>query len=166
MASKKKTKKAASKPAPRKTKKAAGRPAKKRAPAAASVLTLNDVAPGITANDLETSLVWYRDVVGFAVEERWEKDGKLAGVSLRAGKATFMLGQDDWMKGRDRKKGEGFRLYCTTTQDIDALAKKIEGRGGKLDQQPTDQPWGMRDIAMTDPDGFKITIAKNLKKKR
>ncbi|MDL2716589.1 MAG: VOC family protein [Acidobacteriota bacterium] len=119
----------------------------------------------MTANDLMKSVSWYTNVVGFTIEERWMKDGVVAGVSLRAGKTTFMLGQDDWKKGRDRKKGEGFRLYCTTTQDIDALAKKIEARGGKLDQQPTDQPWGMRDIALTDPDGFKITIAKETKKR-
>ncbi len=166
MAAKKKTKKAASKPAPRKTKKASARPAKKRAPSVVAGLSLVDVSPGVTVNDIEKSLVWYRDVVGFAEGERWMRDGKLAGAELKAGKSTFMIGQDDWKKGRDRVKGVGFRLYCTTTQDIDALAKKIESRGGKLDQQPTDQPWGMRDIAMTDPDGFKITIARELKKKR
>jgi len=160
MATKKKSKKPAAKSAARKPKKAA--PKKKAAPAG---LAITDVSPGITVNDLAKSLAWYTDVVGFTVEERWMKDGVLAGVSLRAGKATFMLGQDDWKKGRDRQKGAGFRLYCETSQDIDALAKKIEARGGVLDQQPTDQPWGMRDIALTDPDGFKITIAKVTKKR-
>jgi uncharacterized glyoxalase superfamily protein PhnB len=76
-----------------------------------------------------------------------------------------MIGQDDWKKGRDRKKGEGFRLYCTTTQDVDALAEGIVARGGKLDQGPRDQPWGMRDFALTDPDGFKITIGADAKKR-
>jgi uncharacterized glyoxalase superfamily protein PhnB len=76
-----------------------------------------------------------------------------------------MLGQDDWKKGRDRKKGEGFRIYCTTSQDVDALAKGIVARGGTLDQAPRDQEWGMRDFSLSDPDGFKITIAKELKKR-
>ncbi len=160
MAAKKKTKRSASKSAAKKPKKAA--PKKKTSPAG---LAITDVSPGMTANDLAKSLAWYTDVVGFTVEERWMRDGLLAGVSLRAGKATFMLGQDDWKKGRDRQKGVGFRLYCETTQDVDALAKKIEARGGTLDQQPTDQPWGMRDFALTDPDGFKITIGKVTKKR-
>ena len=160
MAAKKKSKKPAAKSAARKPKKAA--PKRKPTPAG---LAITDVSPGITANDLMKSLAWYTDVVGFTIEERWIRDGVLAGVSLRAGKATFMLGQDDWKKGRDRQKGAGFRLYCETSQDIDALAKKIEARGGVLDQQPTDQPWGMRDLALTDPDGFKLTIAKVTKKR-
>lgn len=159
MATKKKTaRRSAKKPA----KKAA--PAKKKRAPARKGIPLAGVAPSFTANDVEKSLAWYRDVVGFSVGEKWEKDGRLAGVELQGGDVVFMLGQDDWQKGRDRKKGEGFRLYCRTTGDVDALAKGIVARGGRLDQPPTDQPWGMRDFSLTDPDGFKITIAKDLKK--
>jgi uncharacterized glyoxalase superfamily protein PhnB len=147
----------------KRAKKAKSAPSKARVKSGS--LTMSEAAPGFTANDLEKSLAWYRDVVGFAVEERWERDGKLAGVSLRAGGVTFMLGQDDWKKGRDRRKGEGFRIYCSTTQDIDALAAGIKSRGGLLDQEPTDQPWGMRDFSLTDPDGFKITIGRESKKR-
>jgi uncharacterized glyoxalase superfamily protein PhnB len=72
-----------------------------------------------------------------------------------------MIGQDDWKKGRDRKKGEGFRIYCETRKNVDDLARRIKAKGGRLDQGPTDQPWGVRDISLTDPDGFKITIARS-----
>jgi uncharacterized glyoxalase superfamily protein PhnB len=145
-------------------KKARTAPAKRRAEPQA--LRLKDASPGFTVNDLEKSLAWYRDVLGFAVEERWEQEGKLLGVSLRAGNVSFMIGQDDWKKGRDRKKGEGFRIYCSTTQDVDALAKKIQAAGGRLDSEPQDQPWGYRDFSMTDPDGFKLTFGAETKKPR
>jgi uncharacterized glyoxalase superfamily protein PhnB len=113
-------------------------------------------------NDLEKSLAWYRDVLGFGVEELWKDDkGAVMGVSLKAGDVSFMIGQDDWKKGRERKKGEGFRIYCETKKSVDDLAKGIEARGGRLDQGPKDQPWGVRDISLTDPDGFKITIARS-----
>jgi uncharacterized glyoxalase superfamily protein PhnB len=120
---------------------------------------MTSASPSFTVGDLEKSLAWYCDVIGFAVAERWEHDGKLMGVELRAGDVGFMIGQDDWKKGRDRRKGEGFRIYCETRQDIDSLARAIQTRGGSLDQPPTDQPWGGRDFTVTDPDGFKITIA-------
>jgi uncharacterized glyoxalase superfamily protein PhnB len=142
-----------------------GKTARAKVRTSSGALKMSEASPGFTVNDLEKSLAWYRDVVGFAVEERWEHDGKLMGVSLKAGNVTFMIGQDDWKKGRDRKKGEGFRLYCTTTQDVDALAAGIAARGGKLDQEPRDQPWGTREFALTDPDGFKITIARETKKR-
>ena len=124
-------------------------------------LALRSASPSFTVNDLAKSLGWYRDVLGFAVEEEWKDNaGKLMGVSLKAGGVSFMIGQDDWKKGRDRKKGEGFRIYCETKSSVDDLAGRIEGKGGRVDSGPTDQPWGTREIAVTDPDGFKITIAR------
>lgn len=133
--------------------------APRKAGAATRSLTLSNASPSFTVNDLEKSLGWYRDVLGFGVEETWKDDGKVVGVSLRAGDVAFMIGQDDWKKGRDRKKGEGFRLFCKTKGSVDDLAKRIEAKGGRLDHGPTDEPWGVRDISLTDPDGFKITIA-------
>lgn len=129
-------------------------------------LRLTSVSPGLTVNDIQKSLAWYRDVLGFKVGERWESDGVLQGVELSAGDAMFMIGQDDWKKGRDRVKGVGVRLYCETGQDIDRLASRIKAQGGTLTQEPKDQPWAVRDLTVDDPDGYKITIGKDLKKKR
>ena len=69
------------------------------------------------------------------------------------------VGQDDFAKGKDRQKGIGLRLYCVSDQDIAELAAAIKARGGTLEQEPTDQPWGARDLAVADPDGFKISIS-------
>jgi len=131
--------------------------------AAAEGLRMSSASPSFTVNDLDRSLSWYRDVVGFDVEETWKDGEKVIGVSLRAGDVSFMIGQDDWKKGRDRKKGEGFRIFCTTRKSVDDIAKRIKSKGGQLDHEPQNQPWGMRDFSMTDPDGFKITIAQNLR---
>ena len=156
-------------PATKKSKKSAlksrgagrAKPAPAKKAATPETVRLSEVSPSFTVNDLQRSLAWYQDVLGFSVDERWERDGKLLGVSLRAGATTFMIGQDDWKKGRDRKKGEGFRLYCTTKQNVDAIARRIKARGGALDSEPADQPWGTRDFSLTDPDGFKLTIGSD-----
>jgi catechol 2,3-dioxygenase-like lactoylglutathione lyase family enzyme len=162
MPTKKKTKR---KPAARKAtkqaarKKAAARP-KRKTPES---LRLRSASPSITVNDLEKSLAFYRDVLGFHVKERWMHDGKLAGVELVAGVVRFFVGQDDWKKGKERVKGVGFRIFCTTVQDIDALATSIKARGGKLLEEPKTQSWGTRDFAVADPDGFKLTFSTVMK---
>lgn len=122
-------------------------------------LRLRSVAPFLTVNDIQASLAWYRDVLGFHVAEEYQQDGKLVGARLQAGSVQFFLVQDDFAKGRDRKKGVGFSLYCTTAQDIDELAAAITARGGVLSRPPQDEPWGVRDFAVTDPDGFQISIS-------
>ena len=157
-----------------KAKARSGAPAREKRPArrrtvkrpvrrAPETLRMRAVAPGLTVDDIEQSLAWYRDVLGFHVKERMNHEGKLAGLEMMAGSVTFMLSQDDWKKGRDRAKGEGVRIYCMTVQDVDALAKQIKARGGTLTQEPRDQPWGTRDFALVDPDGYKITIGADKK---
>ncbi len=124
---------------------------------------LRSVAPGLTVNDAEKSIAWYRDVLGFTVGQRWENDGKLMGAEMRAGDVTFNLGQDDWKMGRDRVKGVGMRMYITTGPSIDRLADAIKARGGTLTQELS-EAWGMRTFSIEDPDGYKMTFMFPLKK--
>ncbi len=113
----------------------------------------------LTTKDVEKSLAWYRDVFGLTVDQRHERDGKLAAVSLKAGEIRILIGQDDGAKGWERVKGEGFSLQFTTTQNIDEVAAGIRNRGGTLASEPTDMPWGVRLFRIQDPDGFKISIS-------
>jgi uncharacterized glyoxalase superfamily protein PhnB len=122
-------------------------------------LRLRSLMPALTVNDLAASVAWYRDVLGFIVAEEYRREDRVVGVRLTAGTVDFLLGQDDFAKGRDRKKGVALRLYAITGQDIDQLAAAIKERGGELAQEPQDQPWGARDLAVVDPDGFVISIS-------
>jgi uncharacterized glyoxalase superfamily protein PhnB len=122
-------------------------------------LRLRAVMPTLTVNDLRASIAFYRDVLGFIVVDTIEQEGELVGASVRAGTVDILLGQDDFTKGRNRVKGVGTRLYCVTHQDVDQVAAAIRERGGQLDAEPQDQPWGARDFAITDPDGYKLSIS-------
>ena len=121
------------------------------------------LAPGFTVNDAVASVAWYQDVLGFSVKQRWELEGKFLGAEMGSGAVTLNLGQDDWKLGRDRKKGQGTRIYITTGPDIDGFAEQIKARGASLDHEPKDE-WGVRAFSLTDPDGYKITFMTPLKK--
>jgi catechol 2,3-dioxygenase-like lactoylglutathione lyase family enzyme len=122
-------------------------------------LRLRSVNPIFTVTDLQRSVRFYTDVLGFIVGERYTgSDGALQGVMLKAGVSELGLSQDDWMKGRDRQRGVAVRIWCTTGQDIEALAKRIKARGHALTQEPTDESFGGRSLALDDPDGFHLSI--------
>ena len=116
----------------------------------------------LTVKDLAKSIAWYRDVAAFVVDETWERDGKVVGASLKAGDVDMLLNQDDGAKGWDRVKGEGFSMMLTTTMDIDRYAADIKSRGGVLETEPADMPWGARVFRLKDPDGFKLVISKEI----
>lgn len=122
-------------------------------------LRLRDLSVGLTVNDLDRSLRFYTEGVGFTVTQRWERDGTLHGVMLVAGGCELAINQDDWAKGRDRVKGVGFRIYAETAQDLDAMAARMRAHGVEV-QGPQTASWGARTIGITDPDGFKITISR------
>ena len=149
----KKKKRAPTKPKP----KPKSKPPARRQP---ETLRLRGISPSLTSTDLQRSIAFYRDVLGFMAGEEWREKGVLVGVELHAGAVTFMLSQDDFAKGRDRLKGVGTRFYCSTAQDIDRFASQIRERGGELDQEPKDMPWGQRVFMISDPDGFKLTFAQ------
>jgi catechol 2,3-dioxygenase-like lactoylglutathione lyase family enzyme len=120
-------------------------------------LRLRSIQPTFTVNDIQRSVAWYRDGLGFFVAERWEDNGALKGAMLKAGACEFGLSQDDFSKGREREKGVGFRVWCDTAQNVDRIAARLRAFGGTIVEGPGDK-WDSYSFTAQDPDGFKITI--------
>ena len=121
-------------------------------------LQVKSIAPSLTVNDLQQSVSFF-EKLGFGIDERWEENGVLLGVMMRAGEYQIGLSQDDWKKGRDRQKGVGMRIFISTTQDVDQIAGRAKQGGLTLDADAHDTPWGSRAFEVTEPSGFKITIS-------
>jgi catechol 2,3-dioxygenase-like lactoylglutathione lyase family enzyme len=137
--------------------KAKSGPSKRQEPES---LRLRSITPTFTVNNVEASVAWYRDGLGFFVAQRWEEDGRLQGVMLKAGACEFGLSQDDFSKGRNRTKGVGFRLWCNTTQDVDAIAARLRAFGGAIVEEPGER-FDTYSFTAHDPDGFKITLVQD-----
>jgi len=123
-------------------------------------LQAQSLTVSLTVKDLPKSLTWYTEVLGFIVDRKIEREGKLRSVSLKAGDVSISINQDDGAKGWDRIKGLGFSLRLLTNQSVDDIAKRIKDHGGKLDLEPTDMTWGVRLMRVLDPDGYKLSISK------
>ena len=124
-------------------------------------LQISTILPSFTVDDLQKSITFY-EALGFTVGERWEDNGTLLGVMMRAGKNEIGLSQDDWKKGRDRKKGIGMRLFMSTTQNVDEIAARAKSAGVKLNSEPHDTEWKTRAFEVTDPSGFLLTIGSEI----
>jgi uncharacterized glyoxalase superfamily protein PhnB len=123
-------------------------------------LQVSTIVPSLTVDDLQKSIKFY-EALGFVVDERWEENGTLLGVMMRAGKNQIGLSQDDWKKGRDRKKGVGMRVFLSTTQNVDEIAKRAKSAGVTLGSEPRDTEWKSRAFEVTDPSGFLLTISSD-----
>lgn len=131
----------------------------------AAVLKATTLGCSITCKDVEASIRWYRDAIGFAVGQTFERDGKVAGAVISAGDIHIVLNQDDGQLGWDRIKGQGFYLQINVPSyaDVDSAAARIKAAGGTLLSEPADRPWGARMFQFKDLDGFKLGVSTPLK---
>jgi catechol 2,3-dioxygenase-like lactoylglutathione lyase family enzyme len=112
--------------------------------------------------DLDTSIGFYASL-GFAVD-RHEHDY----ASLRWGDAVIGLGPT--AKLPLTGPGPGFTQDSVTTAhgagveivlevpDLDVAFAAARSAGHPIAEPPADQPWGLRDFRLTDPDGYYIRI--------
>ena len=120
-------------------------------------------------NDPEASLAFYRDTLGFEVRNdvgyrgmRWITVGPVnqPGTSI----VLYPPGADPGITDDERRtivemmaKGT-YAIMTLATADLDGVFEKLEARGAEVVQEPTEQPYGIRDCAFRDPAGNLIRI--------
>lgn len=129
-----------------------------------AALNATTLGGSLTCKDLDASIRFYRDAIGFAVAQTYENDGKVAAAVVEAGDCRLVLNQDDGKLGWDRIKGQGFYLQINVAAlaDVDATAARIKAAGGALIDEPADRPWGVRMFQFRDLDGFKLGVSTPL----
>ena len=129
-----------------------------------AVINATNLGGSITCKDLEASIRFYRDAIGFAVAQSYEHEGKVVAAVVAAGDCRIVLNQDDGKLGWDRIKGQGFYLQINVAAaaDVDAAAARIKAAGGALMSEPADRDWGVRMFQFKDLDGFKLGVSTPL----
>jgi len=129
-----------------------------------AVINATHLSCSLTCKDLDASVRFYRDAIGFGVAATYETDGKVTTVVVVAGNCRIVLNQDDGKLGWDRIKGQGFYLQINVANlaEVDATAARIVAAGGTLTDQPADRPWGVRMFQFRDIDGFKFGVSTPL----
>ena len=126
-----------------------------------SRLAAKSLEVSLTVANLEPSVQWYCDVLGFQIKRRYARGDTPFAFSLEAGNVQILLTRDDGSKGANRSKGEGFSLQITTEQDIDTLAEQARSAGAVLDTEPVDIFPGKRVFRLRDLDGYRIAVSSN-----
>ncbi len=127
-------------------------------------LNATTLGGSLTCKDLAASMRWYRDVLGFDVEQTYENEGQMTAAVIASGHIRIVLNQDNGKLGWERIKGQGLYLQINvaTPADVDATAERIKAAGGALIDAPADRPWGVRMCQFLDPDGFKLGVSTPL----
>jgi catechol 2,3-dioxygenase-like lactoylglutathione lyase family enzyme len=120
-------------------------------------------------SDPEDSLAFYRDMLGFELRQdvgyggmRWLTVGPKGqpGTSI----VLYPPGADPGITDDERRtitemmaKGT-YGIIVLATQDLDGVFDRLQASGADVVQEPTEQPYGVRDCAFRDPAGNLIRI--------
>ena len=120
-------------------------------------------------DDPDASLAFYRDILGFEVRNdvgyagmRWITVGPAdqpdTSIVLHPPAATPGITDDERRTILElMAKGSYFGVNLATA-DLDGIFAKLEANGAEVVQEPTEQPYGVRDCAFRDPAGNMIRI--------
>ncbi|TCC61204.1 VOC family protein [Kribbella pittospori] len=132
-------------------------------------MDLNIYSTFLPHTDPDASLAFYRDIIGFEVRSdvgyggmRWISVGPAdqPGVSivLCPPDADPGITEDERRTIREMMAKGTYATIVLSTKDIDGLFDRLQATDAEVIQEPTDQPYGVRDCAFRDPAGNHIRI--------
>jgi uncharacterized glyoxalase superfamily protein PhnB len=120
-------------------------------------------------DDADASLAFYRDTLGFEVRNdvgyggmRWitvgPPDQPGTSVVLYPPAANPGITDDERRTIAEMMAKGTFAIITLATKDLDGTFERLQASGVEVVQEPTDQPYGIRDCAIRDPAGSLIRI--------
>jgi catechol 2,3-dioxygenase-like lactoylglutathione lyase family enzyme len=131
-----------------------------------------DISIHVTAlphDDPEASLAFYRDVLGFEVRSdvgsgkmRWITVGPAhqpeTSILLAPPAADPSITDDERRVIAEMMAKGTYGWILLATKDLDGTFEQIQARNVEVVEEPTEQPYGMRDCAVRDPAGNMVRI--------
>jgi len=120
-------------------------------------------------DDPQVALDFYRDSLGFEVRNDVEYQGMHwitvgpagqpdTAIVLYPPAATPGLTEDERRMVTEMMAKGTYASINLATPDLDSTFAKLEASGAEVVQEPTDQPYGVRDCAFRDPSGNMVRI--------
>ncbi len=120
----------------------------------------------VIVDDPDTALTFYRDTLGLELRNdvaredfRWITVGAPSQPGVAIVLTNYLNGgpaDADALAALVAKGAlNGVHFH---TDDLDATFEQLRAAGAEIVQEPTDQPWGTRDLAVRDPSGNLVRV--------
>lgn len=119
--------------------------------------TLTGIAPQFLVDDLDRSIRYYQNRLGFVVDFQYEDF--YASVS-RDGCAIHLKTAPKSEVDREHRHREEHLDAFITVHGAAALHDEMEGRGAAIVKALEERPWACRDFYVADPDGYLLCFSE------
>ncbi|GAB2711367.1 VOC family protein [Nocardia thraciensis] len=132
-------------------------------------MEINIEASFLPQNDPEAATAFYRDILGFEVRKdvgyngmHWITVGPVGqpdtSIVLYPPEATPGLTDEERRTITEMMAKGTYASIVLATKDVDAAFDRLQAGDAEVVQEPTDQPYGVRDCAFRDPAGNMIRL--------
>ena len=126
------------------------------------------VRPLLSVRDVAASIAFYTDLLGFTPEGTLlpGTDGKPVFAGVKHGQSVVWLDHIEYDElPPNTRLGVG-ELYIALDDhaDIDGLYERVKAAGVPILSELQDQFWGDRRFVAQDPDGYRLSVSKNVRK--
>lgn len=111
------------------------------------------VAPYFPVPDVANTGVYYGDVLGFTCEYAAGDPPEFAVWSRNGSPLMFRRVQDATLISPNERQGGTWDVFFWVN-DVDALHDELAGKGAAIVYAPVVQPYGMKEFAVRDPNGY------------
>lgn len=112
--------------------------------------------------DLKKTIDYYRDTLGFSDEWTWPgKDGEETDGGIRRDDMLLLFGTDPEHVNAINNDKHRFNLLWFV-DSIDAIFEEFSNKNMEMVNSPTDHPYGLREFAFIDINGYYIRVAENI----
>lgn len=120
------------------------------------------MVPLLMVYDMRRTVAFYRDVLGFEVEQQWEPDGHLYWASLKSGRAKLMVNaeyEDEHRRPEhDRPHGSDVIFYFYPANVV-ALRERVVVKGVAASELRVTH-YGHKQFDLKDPDGYRLCFSQ------
>jgi len=124
---------------------------------------LTKLTPNLVVSNVERSLAFYRDVLGFTVDGTVPDASPYVFASLRSGSVgIFLNAPEPAIAEYPAFKGKPIGGTLTLFIDVSGIERVYEGLKSQVKvTMPLEKKWyGVTEFAFEDPDGYVITFAE------
>ena len=104
-------------------------------------------------SDFAAAMAWYRDVLGLRIYREYGVGGQVTGVVFFLGGGFLEL-----VSGGSPVAAAGGAALWLQVPEVDVEHARLAAAGVEVLSPPVDEPWGLRECWVADPDGVRIAL--------
>ncbi|WP_299192768.1 VOC family protein [uncultured Erythrobacter sp.] len=123
---------------------------------------IESTAACLLVRDVRASAKYYAEKLGFVAPQLWGESDASFAIPQRDGQAIMIARANDGKSLHANSSDFGMFSAYFWVRNVDELHEEFVANGADITEEPTDRPYGIREIYVRDLDGHLICFGSDI----